>query len=58
VADYLVRKGVPYRETHHVPGRCVAKSEDRVIPMNELAFEQIKEIDERLEEDIFRVVQL
>ncbi|RMJ01678.1 hypothetical protein CDV36_015631 [Fusarium kuroshium] len=52
VADYLVRKGVLFRETHHISGRCVAKSEETGIPMNEFSCEQIKAIDERFEEDI------
>ncbi|MGB0678483.1 MAG: argininosuccinate lyase [Polyangiales bacterium] len=26
LADYLVRKGVPFREAHHVAGRCVARA--------------------------------
>ncbi|KAJ6443162.1 argininosuccinate lyase [Purpureocillium lavendulum] len=52
VADYLVRKGVPFRETHHISGRCVAKSEETGIPMNELSYEQMKAIDPRFEEDI------
>ncbi|KAM0254649.1 hypothetical protein ACHAQJ_006558 [Trichoderma viride] len=52
VADYLVRKGVPFRETHHISRRCVAKSEETGIPMNELSFEQLKAIDSRFEADI------
>lgn len=52
VADYLVRKGVPFRETHHISGRWVAKSEETGIPMNELSFKQLKAIDGRFEEDI------
>lgn len=52
VADYLVHNGVPFRETHHISGRCVAKSEETSIPMNELSFEQLKAIDSRFEEDI------
>ncbi|EHK26653.1 uncharacterized protein TRIVIDRAFT_218799 [Trichoderma virens Gv29-8] len=51
-ADYLVRKGVPFRETHHISGQCVAKSEETGIPMNELSFEQLKAIDSRFEEGI------
>ena len=47
VADYLARKGVPFCETPHTSGRCVAKSEQTGIPMNEFSFEQMKEIDER-----------
>ncbi|KAH8885800.1 argininosuccinate lyase [Thozetella sp. PMI_491] len=52
VADYLVRKGVPFRETHHISGRVVALSEQTGIPMNELSYEQLKEIDARFGEDI------
>lgn len=52
VADYLVRKGVPFRETHHISGRCVAKSEETGIPMDELSYDQFKAIDGRFEEDI------
>lgn len=52
VADYLVRKGVPFRETHHISGCCVAKSEETGIPMNELSYETLKAIDERFEKDI------
>jgi argininosuccinate lyase len=52
VADYLVRKGVPFRETHHISGRCVALSEQTGTPMNELTYEQLKGIDARFEKDI------
>lgn len=52
VADYLVRKGVPFRETHHISGQVVALSEKTGTPMNELTFEQMKGVDTRFEEDI------
>ncbi|KAI1754877.1 argininosuccinate lyase [Xylaria castorea] len=52
VADYLVRKGVPFRETHHVSGRVVALSEQTGTPMNELTYEQLRSIDARFEPDI------
>lgn len=52
VADYLVRKGVPFRETHHISGRVVALSEQTGTPMNELSYEQMRGVDERFEEDI------
>ncbi|KUI61945.1 putative argininosuccinate lyase [Cytospora mali] len=52
VADYLVRKGVPFRETHHISGQCVALSEKTGTPMNELTYEQMRSADERFEEDI------
>lgn len=52
VADYLVRKDVPFRETHHINGRCVALSEQTGSPMNELTYEQVKVVDARFEENI------
>ncbi|KAK0737834.1 L-Aspartase-like protein [Schizothecium vesticola] len=55
LADYLVRKGVPFRETHHISGRCVALSEQTGTPMNELTYEQLKGVDARFGEDIKEV---
>jgi argininosuccinate lyase len=36
LAGYLVRKGVPFRETHHISGRAVALSEEEDMPMDQL----------------------
>lgn len=52
IADYLVRKGVPFRETHHISGRVVALSEQTDTPMNELTYDQLKGVDARFEPDI------
>jgi len=37
LADYLVRKGVPFRTSHEVVGRLVRKAETRGVPLSELA---------------------
>lgn len=52
LADYLVRRGVPFRETHHISGQVVALSEKTGVAMNELSFEQLKKIDNRFKEDV------
>ncbi|KAG5419563.1 ARG4 [Candida metapsilosis] len=53
LADYLVRKGVPFRETHHISGECVRKAEDENLSgIDKLSFEQLKEIDDRFEKDV------
>ncbi|KAL2355546.1 argininosuccinate lyase-like protein [Cryomyces antarcticus] len=52
LADYLVRKGVPFRETHHISGRVVALAENEGTPMDKLTFEQLQGIDKRFEKDI------
>lgn len=55
LADYLVRKGVPFRETHHISGRVVALSESEGKPMDTLTFEQLQGVDKRFEKDVLKV---
>ncbi|MCJ1475220.1 hypothetical protein MMC13_003881 [Lambiella insularis] len=52
LADYLVRKGVPFRETHHISGQVVALAEKEGTPMDKLSFEQLQGVDSRFEEDV------
>ena len=54
LADYLVRRGVPFRETHHISGECVAAAEKLGLSgIDKLTLEQYKEIDSRFEADLF-----
>lgn len=54
LADYLVRKGVPFRETHHISGECVALAENlKLSGIDKLTLEQYKNIDNRFEADLF-----
>lgn len=55
LADYLVRKGVPFRETHHISGRVVQLAENEKTPMDKLSFEQLQGIDARFENDVLDV---
>jgi argininosuccinate lyase len=56
LADYLVRKGVPFRETHHISGECVrAAEENNLSGIDKLTLQQFKEIDSRFEEDVTKV---
>ncbi|KAK3048255.1 argininosuccinate lyase [Extremus antarcticus] len=55
LADYLVRKGVPFRETHHISGQCVALAEKEGRPMDKLSFEQLQGVDKRFEKDVLEV---
>ncbi|KKK11803.1 hypothetical protein AOCH_007345 [Aspergillus ochraceoroseus] len=51
-ADYLVRKGVPFREGHHISGRVVALAESTGVPMDQLSLAQLKGIDARFGDDV------
>lgn len=55
LADYLVRKGVPFRETHHISGQVVALAEKEKTPMDKLTFDQLQQVDSRFEKDILEV---
>lgn len=56
LADYLVRKGVPFRETHHISGEAVAFAEKHNIGgIDKLSVEQYKSIDPRFDEDVMDV---
>ncbi|TFL07093.1 putative argininosuccinate lyase [Pterulicium gracile] len=52
LADYLVRKGVPFRETHHVSGRAVALAESRKCQISELTLEDYQTLHEKFTEDV------
>ncbi|TVY83122.1 Argininosuccinate lyase [Lachnellula suecica] len=52
LADYLVRKGVPFRETHHISGQCVAFSEKSKVPMDQMKLADFQAIDKRFGKDI------
>ncbi|KAL9604974.1 MAG: hypothetical protein Q9219_000162 [cf. Caloplaca sp. 3 TL-2023] len=52
VADYLVKKGVPFRETHHISGRVVALAEKEGKGMDELGVEELRGVDGRFEDDV------
>ncbi|TPX69390.1 argininosuccinate lyase [Spizellomyces sp. 'palustris'] len=52
VAEYLVRKGVPFRETHHIAGRAVRLAEDRGTQMDQLSLDDFKQLHSAFEADV------
>ena len=55
IADYLVRKGVPFRESHEVVGRLVRAGEDREESLSQLPFRLFKSAHPAFEEDVRRL---
>ncbi|KAJ7632509.1 argininosuccinate lyase [Roridomyces roridus] len=55
LADYLVRKGIPFRQTHHISGRAVALAESRKCQLDQLTLEDFKSLNENFSEDIHAV---
>lgn len=52
LADYLVRKGLPFRQAHEVVGKCVAYAilNNKFLP--EITLEEYKEFSDLFEEDL------
>ncbi len=55
LADYLVRKGVPFRESHGVAGALVRKAEARGLPLDALSLDDMRDAHQAFEEDVARV---
>lgn len=58
LADYLVKKGVPFRSAYKTVGRAVGKcvAENRVLEA--LSLEEFKAFDPLFEEDLYREISL
>ena len=50
LADYLAKKGIPFREAHHITGRAVALAEEKGVDLSELSLEELKSIDNRIDD--------
>ena len=48
LADTLVRRGVPFRESHHIVGRIVKRAEELGCALRDLGEEELHSIDPRL----------
>ena len=58
LADYLVRKGMPFRQAHHVVGAVVAHAEKSRKKLNELRVQDYQAIDKTFGNDILDVFDL
>jgi len=56
IAEWLVRKGVPFREAHEVAGNCVRRAEARGVELWDLSDEEFRSISEALTADVRSVL--
>ncbi|MCM1056508.1 MAG: argininosuccinate lyase [Firmicutes bacterium] len=57
-ADYLVNKGVPFRDAHGIIGRLVLYCIEKDTSIDALSLEELKAISDRFEGDIYDAVSL
>jgi argininosuccinate lyase len=58
LADYLVRKGLPFRQAHHAVGALVALSERLGKPLNRLTLAELQSVEKKFGADASRVFDL
>lgn len=58
VADYLVKKGMPFRNAHEVVGKIVLYCIDNDIAIDDLTIEEFNKFSSIFEEDIYNAIDL
>ncbi len=58
VADYLVRKGVPFRTAHGIVGELVLLCEEKKCALDDLTLSDYKNICDKIDEDIYDAISL
>lgn len=58
LADYLVKNGVPFRSSHAIVGKMVAKAVEKGCDLDEFTLEEMKEFSELIKEDIYEAISI
>jgi argininosuccinate lyase len=58
LADYLARKGLPFREAHEVVGKLVALGVETGRDLQELSLSDLQGVSARIGADVFEVLKL
>ena len=58
LADYLVKKGLPFRETHAISGKLVHYCIENGIALADVPLDKLKEFSEAFEEDVYDAISL
>ena len=58
LADYLVRKGVAFREAHELVGKAVLKALEKGVELTELPLDDLRSLSKEIEPDVFESLTL
>lgn len=58
LADYLVRKGLPFRDAHEVVGKAVQFAAQKAVDLADLSLQELQAFSGEIEEDVFAVLTL
>ncbi|MCF0246245.1 MAG: argininosuccinate lyase [Ileibacterium sp.] len=58
MADYLTKKGMPFRDAYKVTGKAVAYAIEKDAGLNDLSLEELKDFSDLFEEDVYQAIDL
>ncbi|MCJ8170518.1 argininosuccinate lyase [Atopomonas sediminilitoris] len=58
LADYLVRKGLPFRDCHEIVGKAVKYGVDQSKDLAEMSLEELRQFSDQITDDVFAVLTL
>ena len=58
LADYLVRKGIPFRDCHEIVGHAVKYGVETGKDLAEMSLEELRRFSDQIEQDVFAVLTL
>ncbi len=58
LADYLVGKGIPFRDAHEVVGKSVAYCVKKNCDLADLSLDELQQFNDRIGDDVFEVLSL
>jgi argininosuccinate lyase len=58
LADYLVRKGVPFREAHEMVGKIVMRAIELGRELGQMSLEELRDFSGLIEEDVYEALSL
>ena len=58
LADYLVRKGLPFRDCHEIVGHAVKHGVESGKDLAEMSLEELRQFSDQIEQDVFEVLTL
>ena len=56
LADYLVREGVPFRQSHHLVGQVVRRAEELGVSLRGLPLEEYQSVASAFGKDLYKVL--
>ena len=57
-ADYLVKKGMPFRDAYKITGTLVAECINKGLTLETLPLEEYKKLSELFDEDVYKAISL